>query len=273
MNSYELMVKANYYLIKGGTLTQRQSEKIVNQLLASISSDTVARNFYRSVRYPDNSDKNGHKMYPLYFIPPYNNGMKLKTLLSQTPKTHILAANSYELEILRLLVLLTVNNDAVKEMTAQTLARLRTTCFGNEDDGVGECYETSLIVLRFLAAAAPHETVWIKERLTNYHKYYDSKHRHWSVKWYYLLCLSELPVCIAEQELKCLKAELLEQLNSGYPMKTENAKTFHPILLCILRNCLSRLPEYEYLSNNIPKVNEADGRLQLQVASVFEPIH
>ncbi len=273
MDSYELMVKTNYYLIKGGTLTQRQSEIITDQLLSSISSDTVVRNFYRSVKYPDNTDKNGHKMYPLYFIPPYNNGIKLKTLLSQTPKTHILAANSYELEILRLLAILTVNNDTVKLMTEQTLARLRTTCFGNEDDGVGECYETSLIVLRFLAAAAPYETSWIKERLENYHKYYNSKHRHWSVKWYYLLCLSELPISIAEQELKCLKAELSEQLNNSYPMKTANAKTLHPILLCILRNCLSSFPDYEYLSNYIPKVKEVDGRLHLEVASVFEPIH
>jgi len=69
----------------------------------------------------------------------------------------------YELEILRLLALLTANNDSVKEMTAQTLARLCTTCFGKENDGVGECFETSLIVLRFLAATAPYETSWIKE--------------------------------------------------------------------------------------------------------------
>jgi hypothetical protein len=42
-------------------------------------------------------------MSPEFFIPPYNDGKKLKTLYNQTPKTNIFSANNYELGILRLL--------------------------------------------------------------------------------------------------------------------------------------------------------------------------
>jgi hypothetical protein len=57
--------------------------------------------FYIGVRYPGNTDKNGSgRMYPEYFIPPYNDGKKYQTLIPMSPKTHILSANSYELEII-----------------------------------------------------------------------------------------------------------------------------------------------------------------------------
>lgn len=268
MDIYELMIKTNYFLIKGGTLTDGQKHNIVNQFLSAVSNKEIARRFYNGVNYPNNIDKEGRRMYPVFFIPPYNSGKKYKTVMAQTPKTHILSANLYELEIIRLLYILEPNNKAVIEMVSKTISRLKTTCFGNKDDGLGECYDTSLIVLRFLASVAPNDTTWIKERIMNYHKYYNEKHRHRGVKWYYWLCLSELPFDIAEVEILKYKNELLKQINCSYIMNNEKNILIHPIIICVIRNCLVRLPEYEYIRERLPYVNEKDGRLYFNMTSL-----
>lgn len=265
MDIYELMIKTNYFLIKGGTLTDGQKQNIVNQLISAVSNKETANRFYNGVKYPNNIDKEGRRMYPVFFIPPYNDGKKYKTVMAQTPKTHILSANSYELEIIRLLYILAPNNEKVINMVSKTILRLKTTCFGNRDDGLGECYDTSLIVLRFLASVAKNDSTWLKERITNYHKYYNEKHRHWGVKWYYWLCLSELPFDIGEAEILKYKDELLKQINRSYVMNNENDILIHPVIICVLRNCIARLPEYEYIKERLPYVSGREGRLYFNV--------
>lgn len=143
MDIYDLMIKTNHFLIKGGILTNGQKQNIVNQFLSAVCSKEAARRFYDGVKYPNNIDREGRRMYPIIYIPPYNNGKKYKTIMTQTPKTHILSANLYELEIIRLLYLLAPNNETVTDMVSKTITRLKTTCFGNRDDGLGECYDTS----------------------------------------------------------------------------------------------------------------------------------
>lgn len=261
MDIYELMIKTNYYLIKGGILTDGQKQNIVNQFLSAVSTKETARRFYNGVKYPNNIDREGRRMYPIFFIPPYNDGKKYKTVMSQTPKTHILSANSYELEIIRILHILSPNNESVINMVSKTISRLITTCFGNSEDGLGECYDTSLIVLRFLASVTQNYTTWIKDRIFNYQKYYNQKHRHRGVQLYYWICLSELPFDIAESEILKYRDELLKQINRSYAMNNENDKIIHPVILCVIRNCLAKLPEYEYIKERLPLVNERDSRL------------
>lgn len=151
MTDYELMIKTNHHLIKGGVLSDGQKNTIVNQFLSSICNTTEAHRFYQGVRYPNNTDRSGRRLYPMFYIPPYNEGKKYKTILNQTPKTQILSANMYELEILRLIHQLAPENNTVNDLVATTLDRLKTTCFGYHDDGLGECFDASLIVLRFLS--------------------------------------------------------------------------------------------------------------------------
>lgn len=201
-------------------------------------------------------------MYPVYFIPPYNDGKKYKTVLNQTPKTHIFSANMYELEILRLLYLLSPDNFEIKEITLKTPGRLKTTCFGYEDDGVGECFDASLIVLRFLTVTAPGEMEWIQSRMDNYNRHNADKKRPWFCVWYYWLCLSELPFVIAKPEVDKYKDEMLNWLcNKSCVMNSEDDKTLHPVLLSILRNNLARYPEYEYIKDRQPFVRDKDRRL------------
>lgn len=262
MTAYELMVKTNHYLIKGGKLTDSQKANISNQFLSACSDDNTKQRFYNGVKFPNNTDKDSRRMYPEFYIPPYNEGKKLKTILNQTPKTHILSANMYELEIFRLLFLLAPANITVQNMIAKTLERLKTTCFGNCDDGVGECFDTSLIVLRFLCTVAPDETTWIKERIDNYNNHKDDKKRSWFSNWYYWLCLSEMPFNLAKQEIMIYKNEMVNWLtNKSCVMNSENDKTIHPVLFSILRNCLRRFPEYEYIKDREPYISDKDRRL------------
>lgn len=265
MTTYELMIKTNHYIIKGGNLTEKQKHNIVGQFLSAVSTKETTQRFYNSVKFPNNIDSEGRRLYPIFFIPPYNNGKKYPTVMTVTPKTHILSANSYELEIIRLLHILAPENEIVKSMVAQTLERLKTTCFGNQDDGIGECFETSLIVLRFLAAAAPHEIKWISERIDNYYKHFSERHRHWGVKWYFWLCLSELPFEIARPNILKYKDEILSQLHRSCVMNSDFDKTTHPMIICMIRNVMARLPEYEYIEDREPYVSEKDNRLHFDM--------
>lgn len=263
MTAYELMVKTNHYLIKEPytPLNRSQKDNIINQLLKARSTPEEAQRFYKAVNFSGNTDSSGRRMYPVFFIPPYNQGHKYKTILGQTPKTHILSANMYELEILRLLHLLDPHNTQVSDMVSKSLDRLKTTCFGYCDDGVGECFDSSLVVLRFLATVLPNDHDWLHSRIDNYNKHFGEKHRPWFVKWYYRLCLSELPLELAEPEIVRHKDEILSHLNKSCVMNSETDKTIHPVLVCILRNVISRLPDYVYLKERHPFINEKDGRL------------
>jgi len=251
MTAYELMIKTNYNLIKDGELTEIQKTDIVRQLLAAKSDERTKQSFHKSM---------DGAMYPLYFIPPYNNNKKFQTIIPMSPKTHILSANAYELEILRLLVLFAPDNPDVKDMVKNTLARLKSTCFGN-GCAAGECFESVVIVLRFLAAVAPDDTTWIKKLIDFYYKHIGDKRRHGNVLWYYWLCLSELPFEIAEPEIQKYKDKIFHQLNRSSVMNSGNDKINHPVMICAIRNALARLPEYTYIKERQPYINEKDGRL------------
>lgn len=264
-------------MIPGGEFTEKQKFTIIKQLMEAQSTPNQANRFYIGVNFPGNTDSAGRHMYPYYFIPPYNNGKKYKTVLTQTPQTHILSANMYELEILRLLHLLTrgISEDSllitdirckIDEMISQTLNRLKTTCFGYQDDGVGECFDTSLVVLRFLAAVAPKQTDWINSRIAVFNKHYTEKRRTSFCIWYYWLCLSELPDEIALPQLDTYKEEMYHWLKEkSLVMNSEHDRTIHPILYCILRNNLVRYSEYEYIKNKEPFIHKKDGRLHFDI--------
>ena len=272
MTVHELMVKTNHYLIKDGELTATQKDKIVRQLLAAQSDEKTKQSFYKGVKYPGNADKNGEgHMYPIYFIPPYNDNKKYQTVIPMSPKTHILSVNSYELEIVRLLHLFAPEDAVVADMVKKSLERLKTTCYGYHDCAVGECFHTALIVLRFIAATASDDTAWIDKLIAFFKQHIDeklalrSKGVHGNVLWYYWLCLSELPIALAEPEILRYKNRIIGQLSRSSVMNSENDKTNHPVMICAIRNTLSRLPEYAYIKDCQPYVNENDGRLHFDI--------
>ena len=271
MTTYELMIKTNHYLIKGGKLTEGQRANIVNQLLDGRSDERAVQGFKKAVNAPEylcsiGKSKDIRVMYPLFYIPPYNEGKKLQTVIPMSPKTHILAANSYELEILRLLYLFAPDNSLVQDMIDKTLARLKTTCFGYHDCHNGECFHSALIVLRFLATVSDDKE-WIYKMIKYFNKYNGETKRHSGTVWYYWLCLSELTFETAKPEIDKYKNEMLNRLsNRSYVMNSDNDKNIHPVILCILRNIISKYPEYEYIKDRQPYIKEKDGRLYFDMS-------
>ncbi|HKM33467.1 MAG TPA: hypothetical protein VJY54_01835 [Lachnospiraceae bacterium] len=251
-------------------MTEYQKAKIVRQFLAAQSEERTKQSFYSGVKFPNNIDSDGRRMYPIFYIPPYNDGKKLKTIYNQTPKTHILSANMYELEIIRLLFQIAPDEPTVQNMVIQTLERLKTTCFGYYDDGLGECFDTSLIVLRFLAATSD-DTAWMQSRIDNYNNHVSEKKRPWYPLWYFWLCLSELPFEIARPEILKYEDDMLPWLTTkSAVMNSEHDKTVHPVLLCSLRNCLCRFPECAHIKDIQPYVSEKDGRLHFDMNAKME---
>lgn len=261
-NAYELMLKTNYRLILGENISDMEKRNITERLLAEKNTREQVLRFNAGMGFAGNADGGAGRMYPEFYIPPYNNGRKYRTILGQMPKTQILSANMYELEILRLLKIFAPDvPDApeIDDMVCKTLVRLKNTCFGYQDDGKGECFDASLIVLRFLAAAAPNETMWIQSRIDNFKRHYDDKKRPRFCMWYYWLCLSELPLEIAESEIDMHKSAMLDWLRSkSCVINSDHDKTVHSVMLCILRNNISHYPEYRYIKDRFPYVNECD---------------
>jgi hypothetical protein len=267
MNHYEVMINANHKLIMFGAMPDREVSEVFERLMTARSTKAQADRFHSGIRCPGNIDKSGRRMYPEYFIPPYNDGKKLRTIFNQLPNTHILSANMYELEILRLLCKLASDNIEVCDMADKTLERLKTTCFGNADDGVGECFDASLVVLRFLAAASPDDSEWIRSRIDNYDAHADDRKRSWHSLSYFLLCLSEIPFDIAETEMSKHKEQILRRLSdSSFPMNSDIDRIIQPVLCCSLRNFISRFPEFSYIEGRQPYINEKDGRLHFDMS-------
>lgn len=258
MTPYELMIKTNEHLIKGGILNDKQKQNITARFLEAVSDKNTADRFYRSVKYPGNIDGEGRRMYPVYFIPPYNNGKKYRTVTCVTPGTHILSANAYELEIIRLLHILDPENSQVCEMAEQTAARLRTTCFGNLCNA-GECFESGVIALRFICSVLPDDTQWIKKLIGKYKEHINDKKRHSGIVFYYFLCLYEMPEQLALPEVEVNKDTLLRNIKRSFVLNSESDRYMSPLYKYILRNCLARLPEYRYLKDREPF--EENGRL------------
>ena len=244
MTPYEAMVALNHRIIRYGVESVTEREEMVSLLLSARCDRDRLERFYTAVRFPGNRDERGRRLYPAFMIPPYNPEEKCRTILGQLPATHILAANGYELEILRLLHLLAPEHPDVRDMNDRTIVRLRHTCFAGEDDGVGECFDTNLIALRYLGTVSPTLTGWMRDRIGVFHRHYGEKKRPWQTMWYFYLCLSELPFSVAAEDLKRYRGEMLRFLETYGSVQGDWQK----MLLAILRRCLERDPEHGGIS-------------------------
>ncbi|MDF2685745.1 MAG: hypothetical protein K0S55_926 [Clostridia bacterium] len=284
MTLYELMLKVNFELIKGRSFTEEEKLKTVKIFLSGISDEKTVKRFHIGVNAPREENGDSRQMYPIFYIPPYKNdadgslGKKYKTITTVTPLTHILSANAYELEIIRLLAVFAPQNETVRDMLIKTKERLKTTCFGNFCL-TGECFESSIIVLRFLGTAFPGDTQWINKLIQGIKEHLFDKKRHSGTIFYYWLSLSELPFEIARSEIerfsvKCdpttEKYSLQSNLCKSYVMNSEHDKYASPLGKYILRNCLARLDEYSYLKDRQPYVNEKDGRLYFDIENSLD---
>ena len=160
MEKYHLLIELNRKLSSGEDISASEKEKAVSVFLNGVSSKEEVMKYKKRMRVNPGTEN----IYPLFYIPPYNEGKKLRLMDGYLPKTNILYANYYELEILRLLHMFVPENDVVHDMVKVTLQRLKETCFGNSCMQ-GECFATGICVLRFLTVVCPENRAWIEKLL------------------------------------------------------------------------------------------------------------
>lgn len=107
----------------------------------------------------------------------------------------------------------------------------------------------------------------LKELICGIQNHFEDKKRHSGTAFYYRLTLSELPPSVAVPEISGMKNMLLQQLAKSYVMNSENDRYINVLAKYILRNCLSKLTEFEYLKEREPFVSEKDGRLYFDISS------
>ena len=172
MEKYKLLTELNRKLSSGEDISASEKENAISVFLNGVSSREEILKYKKRMRVNPETDN----IYPLFFLPPYNGGKKLRLMDGYLPKTNILYANYYELEILRLLHMFAPENEVVRDMVNATLQRLKGTCFGNSCPQ-GECFATGICVLRFLAVVCPEDKVWIDKLRTPLGEFISAKEK------------------------------------------------------------------------------------------------
>jgi len=232
-DTYELMIKTNHHLIKGGELTDAQKGNITRQFLAARSKEDVER---------------WGCMYPLFYIPLDRTEKKYQTVIPMSPKTEILSQNAYELEIIRLLYMFAGQNEEVSRMVKETLKRLKKTCFGYKRCAKGECFESGIVTLRFLSAVAPTQREWIKKQISVFNGHYFNKRRHSGVLKYFWMCLSEMPFDLAKPEILHYRDNILSQPRRKSKSDADN--DMYLVHDSVIKNALSLLPKHSHCLDN-----------------------
>ncbi len=211
----------NKRMIFGEKLPDIVKERFVSTFLEGMDTPEEVARYKMSMRVDPRTDC----MYPNFFLPPLQDGKKGRLLQGYLPKTHILYANYYELEILRILYLFRPDNPTIQDMVRQTLIRLKGSCFGRSCT-TGECFATGICVLRFLTAVCPEGEEWIHSILGPLKESFLSlgtgraRMQGGIPISYFLLALDEIEDCSIREIVKA-KAAWLEtifgiQKNEGY---------------------------------------------------------
>ncbi|MCL2701177.1 MAG: hypothetical protein FWE88_05735 [Phycisphaerae bacterium] len=152
MEGHRRLCELHERMVMGLELTEPQRREAVAFFLRQVETDAPgfqARRAYKSA---------GGTYAPLFYAPPWHDGKRACLVTGHLPKTGILHANHYELEILRLLLLLDRDHAAVRDMAAKTVARLNQTCFA-QFCPQGECTSAGICALRFFHVFNPRDHV------------------------------------------------------------------------------------------------------------------
>lgn len=264
MTTYEILCNTNWEMIKGKIFSDTEKQEITKSLLSAVSSEDTIYRFHKGVKAPDD----GRIMYPLFYIPPYNDGKKFRLITGELPKTHILSANHYELEILRILALWDKDNPKVQFMLDETSKRLNTTCFAHSCS-LGECISVGVSVLRFLSVIRPRNDEWINEILTSLLKEYNNGTKGSTNKnipvFYMYAAISDIANGLCRELVENKKEWLMYMIQRDKFRKGSNKPPvyrdlYNVTLLYVLKNALSILPEFEYIENRPVVISENDNR-------------
>lgn len=119
MEKYKILMEINRKLVFGEEISDKEKEENVSILLDGISSKEDVIRYKRRMRVNSETEY----MYPDYYIPPYNGNKKLRLVQGYLPKTNILYANHYELEIIRLLCMFAPKDAKINEMVEEITSK------------------------------------------------------------------------------------------------------------------------------------------------------
>lgn len=233
MTISELLCKTNWELIAGHEFSAAERREITDALLCGAAPQSDAT--------PEAST--GRDLYPRFFIPSRSTGGRLPTITGILPKTQLLYANHYELEILRLLALWRGDDPQVRAMLEATRTRLRRTCFGRYC-ATGECFEASIAALRFLSAAFPQEERWITSLMEHLGEGIETplagRKRPSSTFLYYWLALAGVDLPVARQEIEWHREDLERCAARLRRASQESGRAFREMATNVLRSCLAK---------------------------------
>lgn len=267
MKNYQILMEINRKEVFAEEVSNAEKQEAVAAFLEGISREEDILRYKKRMRAGCDADV----LYPSYYIPPYNGGKKLRLIQGYLPKTNLLYANHYELEILRLLCFFAPENEIVNDMVESTLHRLKNTCFGNSCSQ-GECMTAGVSVLRFLAAARPHDSAWIDKLLIPLGNLFLSFGNGQAAVQkgiptsYLLMAFTDVNNEKTRNLIAQKKEWLLNLLRRGWITgkllngKISEGDTYNLMGKYIIRNALGTLPEYGDISKHEIYVNSEDGR-------------
>lgn len=267
MEMYKALMEINRKAVFGEEISDIEKAETVSLFLNGVSSKEVILKYKKRMRVNSETDN----IYPNYYIPPYDGSKKLRLIQGYLPKTNILYANHYELEIIRLLFRFAPENEKVNEMVENTLQRLKNTCFGNPCTQ-NECMVTGISVLRFLAVTRPDDSEWIDRLLSPLGDIFLSFGRGQAAIQkgipvsYLLMAFADINNEQTRNLIAQKKEWLLDLLRRGWITgKLSNGKisegdTYNLMVKYIIRNAIGTLQEYEDISKYEIFVSSRDER-------------
>lgn len=272
MEMYKVLMEINRRMLLGEEISSDEKEEVVSVFLNGVYSEEDIMKYKKRMRV--NAETSN--MYPNYYIPPYNGNKKLRLVQGYLPKTNILYANHYELEIIRLLYLFSPENEVVNDMVKNTLERLKKACFGNSCTK-GECLITGISVLRLLAVVYPNNEEWINKLVNPLGEIFltfgmgQAAIQQDIPVSYLLMAFTDIKSEKTIELIMHKREWLLDLLRRGWITgKLSNGKisegdTFNLLGKYIIRNAISILPGDEEVSKCEIYVSEKDGRCYCKI--------
>lgn len=267
MENYKILTEFNKKEIFGEDISNSEKKEAVSVLLNGICEKETVWKYKKCMRVNPETDS----IYPNYYIPPYHGNKKLRLVQGFLPKTNILYANHYELEIIRLLFRYAPEHEKINEMADKVLFRLKSTCYGNSCMQ-GECATTGISVLRLLSAVCPDDLEWVDKLLSPLGDTFlsfgpgQAAIQKGLPLSYLLMAFTD----INNEKTKALIAQkkewLLNLLRRGWitgkPLngKGSEADNYNLMGKYIIRNALGTLPEYENISEHEIYINSKNDR-------------
>lgn len=267
MENYKILMETVRKEVFGKAVSAVEKQNIVFTLLQGAACEEDIHKYKVRMKVNPYMDKT----YPNCYIPPYNANKKQRLVQGYLPKTNILYANHYELEILRLLFLYAPENREVLEMVDCTLQRLRNTCFGNSCLQ-GECVIAGISVLRFLAVTQPHDREWMERLLIPLGEKFlafgkgQAAVQNGIPLSYLLMAFSDINNEKTKILIEQKKEWLLDLLRRGWITgklskgKISEGDSYNLLGKFILRSAICTLSDYEDVSKYEIYVNDKDER-------------